>query len=102
NSGATPAEGIEAEVVGFESVAELQAASDASVRGKIVFVTHAMARTQDGSGYGQFGAPRRQGPSIASRKGAAGIVIRSIGTDHHRNPHTGVQSWAEGGQASRA
>ena len=55
-----------------------------------------MPRTMDGSGYGQFGAPRRQGPTIASRKGAAAIVIRSIGTDHHRNPHTGVMSFAEG------
>jgi carboxypeptidase Q len=96
NSGATRANGLEAEVVGFENVAALEAASDASVRGKIVFITHAMTPTQDGSGYGQFGAPRRQGPSIASRKGAAGIVIRSIGTDYHRNPHTGVQIWAEG------
>ena len=96
NSGATPGRGLEAEVVGFDSVAALEAADDARVRGKIVFVTHAMAPTQDGSGYGQFGAPRRQGPSIASRKGAAAIVIRSIGTDYHRNPHTGVQNWAEG------
>jgi hypothetical protein len=96
NSGATSARGLEAEVVGFDSVAALEAASDESVRGKIVFVTHGMAPTQDGSGYGQFGAPRRQGPSIASRKGAAAIVIRSIGTDYHRNPHTGVQMWAEG------
>jgi carboxypeptidase Q len=96
NSGATPAGGITAEVIGFDSVADLEAASDASVRGKIVFVTHAMVPTQDGSSYGQFGAPRRQGPTIASRKGAAGIVIRSIGTDYHRNPHTGVQSFAEG------
>ena len=31
-----------------------------------------------------------------SRKGAAAIVIRSIGTDHHRNPHTGVQSFGRG------
>ena len=96
NSGATPARGIEAEVVGFQSVAELEAAPDSAVRGKIVFVTHAMRPTQDGSGYGQFGAPRRVGPSLASRKGAAAIVVRSIGTDYHRNPHTGVQMWAEG------
>jgi hypothetical protein len=96
NSGATPAAGIEAEVIGFASVAELQAAPDSAVRGKIVFVTHNMQPNQDGSGYGPFGAPRRQGPTIASRKGAVGIVIRSIGTDHHRNPHTGVQSFGEG------
>lgn len=96
NSGATPAQGIEAEVVAFDSVAALQAAPDEAVRGKIVFIDHMMMPTQDGSGYGQFGAPRRQGPSVASRKGAIGIVVRSIGTDHHRNPHTGVQSWADG------
>jgi carboxypeptidase Q len=96
NSGATPAAGIEAEVVGFGSVAALQAAPDEAVRGRIVFINHAMAPTQDGSGYGQFGAPRRLGPTIASRKGAAAIVVRSIGTDYHRNPHTGVQSFGEG------
>jgi hypothetical protein len=96
NSGATPAAGLAGEIVAFANVADLEAAPDASVRGKIVFVTHTMTPTQDGSGYGQFGAPRRQGPTIASRKGAAAIVIRSIGTDYHRNPHTGVQSFAEG------
>ena len=96
NSGATPPEGIEAELIAFDSVEALTAAPDEAVRGKIVFVTHAMPRTMDGSGYGQFGAPRRQGPTVASRKGAAAIVIRSIGTDHHRNPHTGVMSFAEG------
>jgi hypothetical protein len=96
NSGATPARGIEAEVVGFPSMAALIAARPEAVRGKIVFVTHRMTRTQDGSSYGYFGAARRQGPSVASSKGAAAIVIRSIGTDSHRMPHTGVQSWAEG------
>ena len=96
NSAATPPNGLTAQVVAFDSLAELEAASDASVRGKIVFVSHNMARTQDGSQYGYFGGARRTGPSVASRKGAAAIVIRSIGTDYHRNPHTGVQSWAEG------
>jgi carboxypeptidase Q len=96
NSGATPARGLTAEVVRFENVADLEAAPDSAVRGKIVYVTHKMTATQDGSQYGQFGAARRQGPSIASRKGAAAIVIRSIGTDYNRNPHTGVQSFDKG------
>ena len=96
NSGATPPEGLEAEVVAFDSVDALAAAPDAAVKGKIVFVDHAMPRTQDGSGYGFFGRPRREGPTAASRKGAAAIVIRSIGTDDHRNPHTGVQRFADG------
>jgi len=96
NSSATPEAGLSAQVVGFDSLADLEAASDASVRGKIVFVSHNMTATQDGSQYGQFGGARRTGPSVASRKGAAGIVIRSIGTDYHRNPHQGVQIWAPG------
>ena len=45
--------------------------------------------------------PRRQGPTIASLKGALAIVIRSIGTDHHRNPHTGVQYFTDGASRSR-
>ena len=96
NSGATPAEGLEAEVAVFASTDALIAAPDAAVRGKIVFVDHAMPRTQDGSGYGAFGRPRREGPTIASRKGAVAIVVRSIGTDMDRNPHTGAMRFAEG------
>ncbi len=95
NSASTPAEGITGEVVGFDTLADLMAAPDSAVRGKIVFISHAMPRTQDGSGYGFFGGPRRQGPSIASRKGALAVVVRSIGTDHHRNPHAGGQQFEE-------
>jgi carboxypeptidase Q len=98
NSGATPAQGIEAEIVGFDSVAELTAASADKVRGKIVFVTHRMTKTQDGSSYGYFGPVRRTAPSIASQKGAAAIVIRPLGTDSHRFPHTGNQSWTDGAE----
>jgi len=96
NSASTAPQGVQGEVVGFNSLAELEAAPDSAVRGKIVFVSHAMPRTQDGSGYGFFGGPRREGPSIASKKGALAIVVRSIGTDYHRNPHAGVQIFAEG------
>jgi len=96
NSGTTPPEGITGEVVGFDTLEQLVAAPDSAVRGRIVFVSHAMPRTMDGSGYGYFGGPRRQGPTIASKKGAIAIVIRSIGTDYHRNPHTGVQTFGEG------
>lgn len=98
NSGSTPEKGIDGEIVYFPTLADLEAAPESAVRGKIAFVSHDMRAAQDGSGYGYFGAARRQGPSIASRKGAIGILIRSIGTDHHRVPHTGVQMWAEGVQ----
>src|SRR3954465_1071163 len=95
-SGSTGPEGVTGEIVYFERVDALRLAPDSAVRGKIVFIDHHMVPTQDGIGYGQFGAPRRQGPTIASLKGAIGIVVRSVGTDHHRNPHTGVQYFTDG------
>ena len=96
NSGSTGPSGVTGEIVAFDNVDALRAAPDEAVRGKIVFVDHRMTPTQDGSSYGSSIAPRSQGPTVASKKGAAAIVIRSIGTDRHRNPHTGVMSFSEG------
>src|SRR3954465_10198841 len=95
SSGATAPGGLTPDVVGFDSAAPPPAAPDASIRGKIVFVSHAMAPAQDGSGYGYYGAVRRSAPALAARKGAAAVVIRSLGTDHHRNPHTGLTNWGD-------
>jgi hypothetical protein len=95
-SAATPRTGLTAEVIGFPGLAALEAADDAAVKGRIVFVWHRMGRTQDGSAYRPFGDIRRKGPSLAAKKGAAAIIIRSIGTDNHRAPHAGWQDWAEG------
>ncbi len=96
-SAATPPAGIIADIVAFDGLAALEAAPDAAVRGRIVFVTHAMGPTQDGSSYGPYGNVRRNGPAIAARKGAAAILIRSIGTGPARMPHTGQTTW--GGMA---
>ncbi|WP_126172275.1 M28 family peptidase [Altericroceibacterium xinjiangense] len=96
DSGATPAEGITAEVVPFMSYAELEAAPAGSLAGKIAYISHAMRPTQDGSGYGFAGPARWTGPSLAASKGAVATVIKSIGTDYHRNPHTGGTTFAEG------
>jgi acetylornithine deacetylase/succinyl-diaminopimelate desuccinylase-like protein len=86
---ATPAQGVEAELAVFATLGELEAAPAGSLAGKIAFVSHAMQKTQDGSSYGFHGRLRRSGASIAASKGAIAIVIRSIGTDSHRMPHTG-------------
>lgn len=96
NSAATPADGIEAQVIAFDTLADLEAAPAGSLTGKIAFVSHAMTATQDGSSYGVFGAVRRRGPAVAAAKGAAAIVIRSVGTDHHRNPHAGNTNFPAG------
>jgi hypothetical protein len=96
NSASSGPEGVTGEVVAFDGVDALGSAPDEMVRGKIVFIDHKMPANQDGSGYGQYGAPRRQGPTLASQKGALAILVRSIGTDSHRTPHTGSMNFANG------
>lgn len=96
NSGSTDDKGLEGEIVYFPTLDDLRAAPDGSLKGKIAFVSHSMMRTQDGSSYGAFGPARFVGPNIAAKKGAAAIVIRSAGTDYHRNPHTGNTNFDAG------
>ena len=96
SSGSTGPDGVTGEIVAFDGVDALTAAPDELVRGKIVFIDHGMTPTQDGSSYGGFIKPRSDGPTIASKKGAAALVIRSIGTDRHRNPHTGMMAFKDG------
>ena len=88
--------GVTLPVVVFKTYGDLVAAPAGSLKGKIAYIGNAMEPTQDGSSYGAYGVARFVGPSIAAAKGAAAVVIRSVGTDHHRNPHTGGTNWAEG------
>ena len=69
---------------------ELLAAPPGSLAGKIAVVTQRMVRTQDGSGYGAAIPIRRSGPSEAARRGAVAYLLRSLGTDSYRLPHTPV------------
>ena len=91
----TPVAGLTGEVVLFDSLATLKAATREQVSGKIVYVGHTMQRTQDGSSYGYFNPVRTAGPSVAAQKGAIAYLLRSIGTDSHRFPHTGSLRYAE-------
>lgn len=96
NSGSTGDAGLEAEIAYFPTLDDLRAVPDGSLTGKIAFVSHNMQKAQDGSGYGIFGPARFVGPNIAAKKGAAAILIRSAGTDYHRNPHTGNTNFEAG------
>lgn len=96
NTASTGPDGIEAEVVYFPSYADLVAAPEGSLDGKIAFISHDMRATQDGSGYGFAGPARWTGPGVAASKGAVATVIRSIGTERHRTPHTGGTTFPDG------
>lgn len=85
----TPAEGITASVLMLDSLDALYARPLADVKGKIVFINRRMERRADGSGYGEAKDVRVKGAAEAGRRGARAVVIRSIGTNHDRVPHTG-------------
>jgi hypothetical protein len=96
NSASTGAGGLTGELAVFASYVEFANAPAAAVKGKIVYIGNTMQPTQDGSSYGANGTARFTGPALAAQKGAVAIVIRSIGTDAHRLPHTGVTDFPAG------
>ncbi len=90
---ATPADGLEAEVLAVASLEELKAVRPELVRGRIVFFHGRMERTRDLSGYTKAVAVRGRGAIEAAKLGAVGVVIRSVGTSNDRVAHTGTMRY---------
>jgi len=86
----TSKDGLEGEIVHFKTIKELQDADPALVKGKITFISNRMDRTKDGSGYGRANGARYLSSYVTAQKGGIGAIVRSIGTDHNRDPHTGA------------
>src|SRR3984885_7718364 len=93
---ATDANGVEAEISLFRTYDDLLAAAPGSLNGKIAVVTQRMVRAQDGSGYGAANPIRRLGPFEAAKRGAVAYLLRSLGPDSHRLPHTGALNYEDG------
>ncbi|HEV2856432.1 MAG TPA: M20/M25/M40 family metallo-hydrolase [Thermoanaerobaculia bacterium] len=91
----TPGEGIEAQVIEVPSLEEVDKLDPHQVKGKIVFYNVRMERARDGSGYGKAVGVRGAGASQAAKLGAAAVLIRSIGTDNNRTPHTGAMRYQD-------
>lgn len=85
----TPKKGIKGEIVHFETVKDLENADASLVKGKITFISNRMARAKNGSGYGKANGARYMAAKYTADKGGIGAIIRSIGTDNNRDPHTG-------------
>ncbi|GLS25602.1 M28 family peptidase [Marinibactrum halimedae] len=85
----TPDGGVTGEVAIFPNLAALKAVKDGGLKGKVVFIDELMTRTQDGSGYRVAVAKRRETAYESARVGAVGALIRSVGTNAQRFPHTG-------------
>lgn len=91
---ATPAGGIEAEVIEVSDFEELDERRHA-VPGRIVLFNRRMERSGK-HGYGGVVGLRHRGASRAARYGAAAMLIRSLGTADFDLPHTGSLGYEEG------
>jgi hypothetical protein len=97
HSPGTPEGGIEAEVVRFASLEAFQAVADGSLAGKIAYIDAGqMVAMQSGAGYGPLTRIRGVGPGLAARKGAVAFIMRSVGSDENRVPHTGTTRYVNG------
>ncbi len=90
-SPATPMEGLEAKVIEAQGLDELREVDAELVSGKIVFFNRAvdMKHVNTFRIYGSAVDQRTQGPALAAEMGAAGVLVRSVGTRIDTFPHTG-------------
>ncbi|MFW5660021.1 MAG: M28 family peptidase [Oceanicaulis sp.] len=95
---ATPEGGLEAEVVFFDSYDAFIASdpSETALEGKLVFINDRMIASRTGEGYGWANRKRTQSWHQAEDRGAAGVLIRSVGTSSNRFAHTGMMSFPDG------
>jgi carboxypeptidase Q len=86
----TPPGGITADVVVVGSAEELDRMKDEDVKGRIVLFEMPF------TGYGAMVRYRFQGPAMAAKKGAVGMLMRSIASLSFDTPHTGVTHYEPG------
>jgi carboxypeptidase Q len=96
----TPPDGITAEVIAVKNFDELKAMPPEKVAGKIVLFNYPFDKRiaevgRGGQAYGEAVVYRSDGPSAASRQGAAACLIRSVGGADYRIPHTGQTTYAD-------
>lgn len=88
-------DGLVGKVAMFNTLADLIKADKSQVTDKIVFINHPMQRDRAGKFYGPTVKGRANGATEAAKLGAKAIVIRSIGTDMSRFPHTGMMRYGK-------
>lgn len=93
-STATPAEGINADVVVVNNFDELKALGRDKVGGKIVLFNEIFDKQKAAAGlafisYGEAVRYRAAGPRVAAEMGAVAALVRSVGNADYRLPHTG-------------
>lgn len=91
NSEGTGGKPMEAPIVMVGDYKEYEALPESEVKGKIVFFNYRFRQDFVNSfeGYGDAVNYRWNSPNIAAKRGAAGVIIRSMSSGEDDFPHTG-------------
>jgi len=91
NSAGSPKAGVTGKIIEVHSFQELEAVK-ADVKGNIVFYNYEMNSSyiQTFKAYGEAGVYRSNGPSMAAKYGAVGVMVRSLASNPDNHPHTGA------------
>lgn len=95
---ATPKGGLTADVVEIKTWDELKKMGEQNLlKGKIVFFNMPWDQTKINTfeAYGKAVEPRGAGARRAAPYGAVGVVVRSAGSAHDDNPHTGAMGYSD-------
>lgn len=92
----TPPDGITAPVISVADEEGLEALGDRA-RGAIILFDNPMPPydPENGSGYGQTVRFRGKGARLASERGAAACLVRSVTATSLRSPHTGAMRYGD-------
>jgi Zn-dependent M28 family amino/carboxypeptidase len=88
---------MSAEIVMFKNREELEKADSKKIQGKIVFIAQPMDQKMINSfrAYGACYPIRGHGAVDAAKKGAIGVIIRSLSLSEHDHAHTGTMKYEE-------
>ena len=94
----TPKDGIRTKILEVQRLEDLELLGRENIEGKIVFFNRPTDQRliATGSAYGAAVDQRAEGPSMAAKYGAIGVVIRSVGTAFDDVPHTGGTKYKDG------
>jgi carboxypeptidase Q len=90
----TPQKGTESTIIEVKSFDELNALGE-KVQGKIVFFNRPMEKSEINTfaAYSKAVEQRSVGAINAAKKGAVGVIVRSVTTKHDNNPHLGTVNY---------
>lgn len=94
---ATVQDGLTAEIIEVQGLADLEKLGTDKIKGKIVFYNRPMQANliQTFSAYGGCVDQRYSGASEAAKYGAAGVIVRSMNLRMDDYPHTGAMSYGD-------